>query len=135
LLRDFAFWPGLEFGINDGWHEQRSEAGGFGIRIRSLVFDHNKQYRGAKSIKRGIQTTVALIGEFPESGRLAREQSTRVLPAGRYPYLIYWTVVAGGVSSCISATRGSDRGQGSKYPPAKPGALMREPLEAALRGR
>ena len=43
---DFAFWLGLEFGINDGWHEQRSEAGGFGIRIRSLVFDRNKQCAG-----------------------------------------------------------------------------------------
>jgi hypothetical protein len=30
---DFAFWLGLKFGINDGWHEQRSEAGGFGIYL------------------------------------------------------------------------------------------------------
>jgi hypothetical protein len=46
------FWLGLEFGINDGWHEQRSEAGGFGIRIRSLVFDRNKQCAGFSVIRR-----------------------------------------------------------------------------------
>ena len=29
----------------------------------------------------------------------------------------------------------SGQGLDSKYPPAEPGALVREPLEAALRGR
>jgi hypothetical protein len=41
----------LEFGIKDGWHEQRSEADGFGIRIRSLVFDRNKQCAGFSVIR------------------------------------------------------------------------------------
>jgi toxin ParE1/3/4 len=66
--------------------------------LRSILqYIDERSPRGARSVKRAIQTTVALIGEFPESGRPAREQSTRVLPAGRYPYLIYWTVVAGEV--------------------------------------
>src|SRR5688500_12177607 len=32
---------------------------------------------------------------IPHAGRLAGEQGTRVLPAGRYPYLIYWSIEAG----------------------------------------
>ena len=48
--------------------------------------------QGAHNVARAIHRTIALIGEFPQSGRLAGEQETRVLPAGRYPYLIYWTV-------------------------------------------
>jgi hypothetical protein len=44
----------LEFGINGGCHEQRSEAGGFGIRIRSLVFDRNKQCGSSKTPSIGV---------------------------------------------------------------------------------
>jgi toxin ParE1/3/4 len=51
--------------------------------------------RGARNVKRAIQRTIGLIGEFPEGGRHAGEEATRVLPAGRYPYLIYWSVEAG----------------------------------------
>jgi plasmid stabilization system protein ParE len=53
--------------------------------------------RGARNVKRAIQRTVELIGEFPEGGRPVGEQAARVLPAGRYPYLIYWSVEAGEV--------------------------------------
>jgi len=47
---------------------------------------------GARNVKRAIQRTIELIAEFPEGGRLAGEQNVRVLPAGRYPYLIYWSI-------------------------------------------
>jgi plasmid stabilization system protein ParE len=50
---------------------------------------------GARSVKRAIRKTIELIGEFPEGGRRAGEQAARVLPAGRYPYLIYWSVEGG----------------------------------------
>jgi plasmid stabilization system protein ParE len=50
---------------------------------------------GARNVKRAIHKTIELIGEFPEGGRRAGEQATRVLPAGRYPYLIYWIVEGG----------------------------------------
>ncbi len=50
---------------------------------------------GARNVKRAIQKTIELIGEFPEGGRRAGEQETRVLPAGRYPYLIYWGIEDG----------------------------------------
>jgi hypothetical protein len=35
LQGDSAFWRSLEFGMNNGWHDHRNAAGGFGIRIRS----------------------------------------------------------------------------------------------------
>jgi toxin ParE1/3/4 len=50
---------------------------------------------GARKVKRAIQKTIELVAEFPEAGRRSGEQATRVLPAGRYPYLIYWTVEGG----------------------------------------
>jgi len=50
---------------------------------------------GARNVKRAMQKTIELIGEFPEGGRRAGEQDTRVLPAGRYPYLIYWSIEGG----------------------------------------
>ena len=66
--------------------------------LRSILqYIDERSPRGARSVKRGIQTTVALIGKFPESGRLSGEEGSRVLPAGRYPYLIYWTIEAGEV--------------------------------------
>src|SRR5215472_12733520 len=51
--------------------------------------------QGARNVKRAMDRTVELIGQYPESGRSAGEQRVRVLPAGRYPYLIYWSVEAG----------------------------------------
>jgi hypothetical protein len=49
----------MEFGIKDGWHEQRSEADGFGIRIRSLVFDRNKQCAGFSVIRMRLADQLA----------------------------------------------------------------------------
>jgi toxin ParE1/3/4 len=48
--------------------------------------------QGARNVARAMQKTIEIIGQFPRSGRLAGEQGIRVLPAGRYPYLIYWSV-------------------------------------------
>ena len=62
-----------------------------------LQYIDERSPRGARNVKRAIQKTIELIGEFPEGGRRAGEQVTRVLPAGRYPYLIYWSVEAGEV--------------------------------------
>jgi plasmid stabilization system protein ParE len=60
-----------------------------------LRYIDERSPRGATRVKRAIQKTIGMIGEFPESGRRAGEQGTRVLPAGRYPYLIYWSIEAG----------------------------------------
>jgi plasmid stabilization system protein ParE len=58
--------------------------------IIAYVEQHSPQ--GARNIAQALHKTVELIGQFPQSGRLAGEEQTRVLPVGRYPYLIYWSV-------------------------------------------
>jgi plasmid stabilization system protein ParE len=45
-----------------------------------------------RNVRRALEVTIQLIGQYPNSGRLAGEQTVRVLPVGRYPYLVYWTV-------------------------------------------
>jgi toxin ParE1/3/4 len=57
-----------------------------------LTYIERRSPQGARNVARAIRKTVELIGEFPHSGRLAGEQDTRVLPVGRYPYLVYWSV-------------------------------------------
>ena len=52
---------------------------------------------GARNVKRAIKKAIALIGRHPKIGRFSRVQETRVFPVGRYPYLIYWSIEAGGV--------------------------------------
>ena len=41
--------------------------------------------QGMRNVKRAIDNTERLIGQFPEGGRRSKETGTRVLPAGRYP--------------------------------------------------
>ena len=65
---------------------------------------------GARNVKRALNAVISLIEHFPESGRLAGEDGVRVLPVGRYPYLVYWTVEAAQLGSCIFATADVDRG-------------------------
>jgi toxin ParE1/3/4 len=60
------------------------------LSILTFIEGHSPQ--GARNVARVMQKTVELIGQFPKSGRIAGEQGTRVLPVGRYPYLIYWSV-------------------------------------------
>jgi plasmid stabilization system protein ParE len=54
-----------------------------------LQYIDERSALGARNVKRAIRKTIELIGEFPEGGRRAGEQQVRVLPAGRYPYLIF----------------------------------------------
>ena len=54
--------------------------------------------QGARNVKRTIQKAIELIGQAPESGRSSGVANTRVSPAGRYPYLIYWSIEGGEVS-------------------------------------
>jgi plasmid stabilization system protein ParE len=55
--------------------------------------EHSPQ--GLRNVKRAIDNTERLIEQFPQGGRMSKETGTRVLPAGRFPYLIYWTIEAG----------------------------------------
>jgi len=60
-----------------------------------LAYVEQRSPQGARNIARALHKTVELIGQFPQSGRLAGEEQTPVLPVGRYPYLIYWSVEQG----------------------------------------
>lgn len=57
---------------------------------RILDYIDQRSPSGARNVKIAIRTTVALIGQYPDVGRPAH-QDTRVLPVGRFPYLVYWT--------------------------------------------
>jgi plasmid stabilization system protein ParE len=60
-----------------------------------LSYIERQSPQGATNVARAMRKTAELIGQFPEAGRLAGEQRTRVLPVGRYPYLVYWGVENG----------------------------------------
>jgi toxin ParE1/3/4 len=60
------------------------------VEILAYISQRNPQ--GARNVARAMHKTIELIGQFPQAGRLAGEQGTRVLPVGRYPYLVYWGV-------------------------------------------
>jgi toxin ParE1/3/4 len=48
---------------------------------------------GALAVERRIRRTVALLADFPGAGRALEQRPTvRVMPIGRYPYLIFYTV-------------------------------------------
>lgn len=47
---------------------------------------------GARNVARAAARVFRLIGEYPMIGHLSGEQDSRVLPVGRYPYLVYWIV-------------------------------------------
>jgi toxin ParE1/3/4 len=67
-----------------------------GSDLRSILdYIDERSPQGARNVKRAIKKTIELISDFPESGRPSGEHGVRVLPAGRYPYLIYWTIEAG----------------------------------------
>ncbi len=62
------------------------------VAILNYLEERNPQ--GARNVRRTLRKTIDLIEQFPEAGRRAGVQDTRVLPAGRYPYLIYWSIEA-----------------------------------------
>lgn len=49
--------------------------------------------RGAQSVDHRIRKTVDLIAAYPGSGRtLEQRRGVRVMPVGRYPYLVFYAV-------------------------------------------
>lgn len=63
--------------------------------ILNYIDAHSPQ--GAQTVKRTIQRAIELIGQAPECGRASGVANTRVFPAGKYPYLIYWSIEGGEV--------------------------------------
>jgi toxin ParE1/3/4 len=60
-----------------------------------LQYLDDRSPQGARNVKRSIKQTIELIGRHPRIGRRADVQEARVLPTGRYPYLVYWGIEAG----------------------------------------
>jgi plasmid stabilization system protein ParE len=58
--------------------------------ILHYLSKHSPQ--GLRNVRRAMANTERFIGQFPQGGRLSKETGTHVLPAGRYPYLIYWII-------------------------------------------
>jgi plasmid stabilization system protein ParE len=49
--------------------------------------------KGALSVERRIRKTIDLIAAFPGAGRrLDQRPAVRVMPIGRYPYLVFYTL-------------------------------------------
>jgi plasmid stabilization system protein ParE len=49
--------------------------------------------KGALSVERRIRKTIDLISEFPGAGRsLDQRPAVRVIPLGRYPYLVFYAL-------------------------------------------
>jgi plasmid stabilization system protein ParE len=71
--------------------------------------------QGMRNVKRAIDNTERLIEQFPEGGRRSKETGTHVLPAGRYPYLMYWTIEKR-PGSFTSVMDGVSRGEASDRP-------------------
>jgi toxin ParE1/3/4 len=48
---------------------------------------------GARVVEQRIRRTIDLLSEFPGAGRaLQQRPQVRVIPLGRYPYLIFYTL-------------------------------------------
>jgi toxin ParE1/3/4 len=62
--------------------------------VSILTYIERLSPKGARNVARALRKTIELIGQFPHSSRAAGESGTRVLPVGRYPYLVYWNVEA-----------------------------------------
>lgn len=74
-------------------HTRRSRAD----LVAILNYLDERSPQGARNVMRALRRALELIGEHPHVGRHSGEQDTRVLPVGRYPYLIYWSVEGGEV--------------------------------------
>ncbi len=59
-----------------------------------LLYLSKHSPQGLRNVRRAVENTERLIGQYPHCGRLTDVKATRVLPIGRYPYLMYWIVDA-----------------------------------------
>jgi plasmid stabilization system protein ParE len=94
-----------------------------------LLYLSKHSPQGLRNVKRAINNTERFIEQFPEGGRISKETGTRVLPAGRYPYLIYWTRQVR-LGSSIFEMDGASRGGVGDRPKDAVARRMERPLFA-----
>lgn len=58
--------------------------------ILSYLIERNS--RVAAAVGQAIDTTVARIAAFPHSAQATDEPGVRMAPAGRFPYVIFYTI-------------------------------------------
>jgi toxin ParE1/3/4 len=63
--------------------------------VAVLNYLDERSPQDARNVKRAIRKNIELIGTLPDSGRRSGILDIKVLPAARYPYLVYWSVEAG----------------------------------------
>src|SRR3954451_17710431 len=87
----------------------------------------------AKRVVARIERTINNLGDFPEMAQETREPGVRRIPAGRYPYLVYYTVEAEEVVICTFAT-GHVAGRGkTRIDSPRLNLQLREPRIEATR--
>lgn len=65
------------------------------IGIADYIRERNP--RAAAAVADRIRASIARLGMFPFIGRPTDDESLRVLPIGRYPYIVYYEVIRGEV--------------------------------------
>jgi len=60
---------------------------------------------GAEQVRQHIAATIERLGDFPLLGRATDEPGVRVLPLTRYPYLIFYAVLADTVAVLLIPPR------------------------------
>ncbi len=60
--------------------------------IRDYIAQHNP--RAAGEVVARIEELCEKLGEFPGMGHTTDQAAVRVLPVVRYPYLIFYTIIA-----------------------------------------
>ncbi len=69
---------------------------GYSPRAISDLADYltERSPQGASAVERRIREVVDRLAEFPRMGReLAQRSGVRIMPLGRYPYLIFYAAL------------------------------------------
>jgi toxin ParE1/3/4 len=65
------------------------------IGIADYIRERN--HRAADPVSDRIRASIAQLGIFPFIGRMTDDANLRVLPIGRYPYVVFYEVIEGEV--------------------------------------
>jgi len=60
--------------------------------MKSFSFIAKENPTAAGSVVDRTRTTIGRLGQFPHLGQAANENGIRIIQAGRFPYLIFYTV-------------------------------------------
>ena len=61
-------------------------------QIHGYINQHNPQ--AARNVVERVEELCTMLGDFPGMGSQTDQEGVRMLPVVRYPYLIFYTIVA-----------------------------------------